>query len=131
MLTVALRGVTRAKGRMTMRKQLIETAAFDVATQVRAVEDAIEEALAEIAELQGRMVRARATCGIATATGHTAFEQLVETTRRLVQARGEMANCHMVLKETTQLVPGLRTVGFGDAQECPPQHGRADLRVVA
>ena len=114
-----------------MRKQLIETAAFDVATQVRAVEDAIEEALAEIAELQGRMIRARATCGIATATGHTAFEQLVETTRRLVQARGEMANCHMVLKETTQLVPGLRTVGFGDAQECPPQQGHADLRVVA
>ncbi len=44
-----------------MRKQLIESAAFEVATQVRAVEDAIEAALAEIAELQGRMIRARAT----------------------------------------------------------------------
>ena len=30
-----------------MRKQVIESAAFDVAHQVRAVEDAIEEALAE------------------------------------------------------------------------------------
>jgi hypothetical protein len=116
---------------MIMRKQLIESAAFEVATQVRAVEDAIEEALAEIAELQGRMIRARATFGVATATGHSAFEQLVETTKRLVQARGEMANCHISLKETTQLVPGLRTVGFGDAQECPPQQGHADLRVVA
>ncbi|WP_294124139.1 hypothetical protein [Sphingomonas sp.] len=123
--------MTRAKGRKMMRKQLIESTALEVATQVRAVEDAIEEALAEIAELQGRMIRARATFGIATATGHAALEQLAETTVRLVQARGEMANCHMVLKETTQLVPGLRTVGFGDAQECPPQQGRADLRVVA
>ena len=115
-----------------MRKQIVETAAFEVATQVRAVEDAIEEALAEIAELQGRMIRARATFGIATATGHEAFEQLVDTTQSLVKARGGMANCHVALKETTQLVPGLRTVGFGDMQECPPAPGgHADLRVVA
>jgi hypothetical protein len=128
---MALRGATRAKGRRIMRKHVIETAAFEVATQVRAVEDAIEEALAEIAELQGRMIRARATFGIATGTGHAAFEHLVDTTRNLVQARGDMAHCHMTLKETTQFVPGLRAVGFGDMQECPPQHGRADLRVVA
>lgn len=114
-----------------MRKQLIESAAFEVATQVRAVEDAIEGALAEIAELQSRLIRARATFGIATATGHEAFEQLADTTCSLVKARGGMAHCHLTLKETTQLVPGLRTVGFGDAQECPPQHGHADLRVVA
>jgi len=114
-----------------MRKQIVESAAFEVATQVRAVEDAIEGALAEIAELQGRMIRARATFGIATATGHEAFEQLAVAMQSLVKARGGMANCHITLKETTQFVPGLRTVGFGDAQECPPQHGRADLRVVA
>jgi hypothetical protein len=114
-----------------MRKQMIESAAFEVATQVRAVEDAIESALAEIAELQGRMIRARATAGVATATGHEAFEQLAVTLQSLVKARGGMANCHMTLKETTQLVPGLRTVGFGDAQECPPKQARADLRIVA
>jgi len=127
---MAMREATRAKEIRVMRREMIESAAYEVATQVRAVEDAIEEALAEIAELQGRMIRARSTCGIATATGHAAFEQLAETTMSLVHARGEMANCHMSLKETTQLVPGLRTVGFGDMQECPPQ-GRADLRVVA
>ena len=114
-----------------MRKQMIESAAFEVATQVRAVEDAIETALAEIAELQGRMVRARATFGIATATGHEAFEHLAQATVGLVSARGGVANCHGTLKATTQLVPGLRTVGFGDMQECPPAAGRADLRVVA
>ena len=114
-----------------MRKQLIESAAFEVATQVRAVEDRIEDALADIAELQGRMIRARATCGIATATGHQAFEQLAEALIGLVRARGGMANCHMALKETSRLVPGLRTVGFGDMQECPPEKGQADLRIVA
>ena len=114
-----------------MRKEIIESAAFEVATQVRAVEDAIETALAEIAELQGRMIRARATMGVATATGHKAFEQLVETTSSLVHARGGMAECHLTLKETTQFVPGLRTVGFGDMQECPPQAVKADLRIVA
>ena len=114
-----------------MRKQLIESAAFEVATQVRTVEDAIEAALAELAELQGRMVRARATMGVATATGHEAFEQLAVAMQSLVKARGGMANCHISLKETKQFVPGLRTVAFGDAEECPPQKGHADLRVVA
>lgn len=114
-----------------MRKQLIESAAFEVATQVRTVEDAIETALEEIAELQGRMVRARAVCGVATATGHAAFEQLAKALQGLVVARGGMADCHGTLKQTTQLVPGLRTVGFGDMQECPPQAVQADLRIVA
>ena len=113
-----------------MRKQLIESAAFEVATQVRTVEDAIEEALAEIAELQSRMIRARATCGVATATGHAAFEQLADATMRLVQARGGMAHCHRALVEAKQNVPGLRTVGFGDTDPCP-KTGHADLRVVA
>jgi hypothetical protein len=114
-----------------MRKQLIENAAFEVATQVRSVEDAIETALAEIAELQGSMIRARAVAGVATATGHEAMEHLALAVTNLVTARGGMANCHMVLKETTQKVPGLRTVGFGDADECPPQTASTPLRIVA
>jgi hypothetical protein len=114
-----------------MRKQMIESAALEVATQVRAVEDAIEGALAELAELQGRMVRARATFGIATATGHEAFEQLAVAMQSLVKARGGMANCHVSMKETIQFVPGLRTVSWGDGEECPPQQARADLRIVA
>lgn len=114
-----------------MRKQLIENAAFEVATQVRAVEDAIEQALGEIAELQARMIRARATVGVATATGHEALEQLAKATLGLVSARGGMANCHSILKDTTQKVPGLRTIGFGEADECPKPQGAAPLRIVA
>lgn len=114
-----------------MRKQMIESAALEVATQVRAVEEAIETALAELAELQGRMIRARATMGIATATGHEAFEQLAVTMQSLVKARGGMANCHVTMKQTRQQIPGLRTVAWGDGEECPPEYGRTDLRVVA
>jgi hypothetical protein len=114
-----------------MRKQMIESAAYEVATQVRTVEDAIETALEEIAELQGRMIRCRAAAGIATATGHEAFEHLAQAVQSLVSARGGMAHCHGTLRETQQFVPGLRTVSFGDVGECPPQSARVDLRVVA
>lgn len=114
-----------------MRKQMIENAAYDVATQVRAVEDCIESALAEIAELQGKMIRARAVTGIGIGVGHSAFEQLVGATQGLVSARGGIANCHAALVEARGHVPGLRTVSFGDGDECPPKTATADLRIVA
>lgn len=113
-----------------MRKQIVESAAFEVATQVRAVEDMIENALEEMAELQGRMVRCRAAAGVATATGHDAFKHLADALQGLVTARGEVASCHGALVEAKQFVPGLRTTSFGDAQECP-KTAFADLRVVA
>lgn len=113
-----------------MRKQLVESAALEVATQVRAVEDVIEHALEEIAELQGRMVRARAAAGVATATGHDAFKHLADALQGLIAARGEMADCHGALVDARRFVPGLRTTSFGDAQECP-KTAHADLRVVA
>ena len=114
-----------------MRKQMIENAAYEVATQVRTVEDAIETALGEIAELQGRMIRARATAGVSTATGHGAFEHLAAAMTGLVSARGGMASCHGVLKDTQKFVPGLRTVSWGDAEECPPSAEMNPLRIVA
>ena len=116
-----------------MRKQQIEATAFDVATQVRAVEDCIETALEEIAELQARMIRARAITGVATATGHGAFEQLGAALQSLISARGGMANCHAQLVDAKQFVPGLRAVSFGDGTDCPPPGAiePAPLRVVA
>ena len=113
-----------------MRKQIVESAALEVATQVRAVEDMIENALEEMAELQGRMVRCRAATGVATATGHDAFKHLADALQGLVTARGGVASCHGALVEAKQFVPGLRTTSFGDAQECP-KTAFADLRVVA
>lgn len=114
-----------------MRKQVIEQAAFEVATQVRAVEDTIDTALAELAELQARMVRVRTTAGIGIGTGHAAFEQLAAALQGLVAARGGMVNCHAELKDAKSFVPGLRTVSFGEGSECPPKEGHGGLRIVA
>lgn len=114
-----------------MRKQLIENAALEVATQVRAVEDSIEAALGEIAELQSRMIHARAATGIGIANSHAALEHLSTALQALVAARGGMANCHGALAEAKQFVPGLRTVSFGEGDECPPAEGARQLRVVA
>ncbi len=115
-----------------MRKQMIENAAFEVATQIRAVEDSIETALAEIAELQVKMVNARAVTKAGFVASHAAFEQLAAATGGLVAARGGIANCHSALVETSQTIPGLRTVAFGDGDECPKQASGvvAPLRVV-
>lgn len=114
-----------------MRKQMIENAAFDVAEQVRTVEATIDNALAEIAELQGRMMRARSVAGVGIRTGHDALEHLVGAMSGLVTARGGMGHCHAALLEATSFVPGLRTVGFGDMTECPKKAQSTDLRIVA
>lgn len=113
-----------------MRKQLIENAAFEVATQVRAVEESIELALAELAELQSKMIRARSVTGIGFIASHAAFEQLAATTNGLVAARGGVANCHAALVETKRFIPGLRVTSWGDVDECP-EVAKADLRIVA
>lgn len=115
-----------------MRKQQMENAAYELATQVRAVEESIEAALAEIADLQSKMVHARAVTGVGFTTSHSAFEELVAATSGLVAARGGIANCHAALAETKKFVPGLRTVSWGDGDDqCPPESGSANLRIVA
>ena len=114
-----------------MRKQLIESAAFEVATQVREVEHCIDAALTEIAELQARIMRANAVAGAGVATAHKAIEELTSALTGLVNARGAMGNCHAALVDAKGRVPGLRTVSFGDGTECPPPGGFGDLRIVA
>ena len=113
-----------------MRKHNIESAAFDVATQVRTVEESIEAALGELAELQSRMVQARGITNANFVTSHAAFEQLAATTTGLISARGGIGNCHAALVEAQRFIPGLRTVSFGDMGDCP-KTAHADLRIVA
>lgn len=113
-----------------MRKEMIENAAYEVATQVRAVEDSIDLALAELGELQGKMVRVRSVGGIGIGTGHEAFEKLAGALTSLVGARGSMVGCHAALVDAKGKVPGLRTVGFGDEGDCP-KIAHTDLRIVA
>ena len=113
-----------------MRKQMIENVAYEVATQCRTVEDSIDGVLAEITELQGRILRANSVAAVGFATAQEPIMKLMETAQALVNARGAMADCHSALASARQKVPGLRTVSFGDADECPPA-GAATLRVVS
>ena len=114
-----------------MRKQMIENAAYEIATQCRTVEERIDSALIEIAELQNRILRAGALPKVGFATAQEPMMKLSETAQRLVAARGAMADCHVALATARGQVPGLRTVAYGDVEECPPPSGVADLRIVA
>lgn len=115
-----------------MRKQMVEDAAYEVATQIRAVEDSIEAALAEIAELQSRIVRARPVTRVPYTALDSAFRHIAEATSGLVGARAEIGGCHVALAEAKRRIPGLRTVSWGDGDQCPPAHGSVEpLRVVA
>lgn len=114
-----------------MRKEMIQDAAYEVATQVRAVEESIDATLAEIAELQARMMHANSVARVGPAPIHTALEEVSSALRSLVEARGAIVTCHSELVVAKGKVPGLRTVAFGDEGQCPPPSGQVDLRVVA
>jgi hypothetical protein len=115
-----------------MRKQQIENAAFEVATQVRAVEDCIDAALSEVAELQARIMRANSVARVGFGTVHPVLQELAAAVKGLVEARGSVVGCHTALAEAKGKVPGLRTVSFGEGSECPDQKTAfADLRIVA
>lgn len=115
-----------------MRKLQIENAAHEVATQVRAVEDTIDVALAEIAELQARIMRANSVARVGFGAVHPVLQELAAAVSGLVGARGSVVGCHTALAEAKGKVPGLRTVAFGDGDQCPDQKtGLADLRIVA
>jgi hypothetical protein len=114
-----------------MRKQMIESAAFEVATQVRVVEETIDSALSEIAELQARLMRANAVAATGFATAHPALQQLAAALSGLVETRGAVAACHAALADAKTRVPGLRTVSWGDDGDCPPPSALNHLRIVA
>ena len=59
-----------------MRKQMLENAAFEVATQVRTVEESIDSTLLEIAELQARMMRINSVAHVGPAAIHSALTEL-------------------------------------------------------
>jgi hypothetical protein len=112
-----------------MRKQLIENAAYEVGVQVRAVEDSIDAAFVEVAELQARIMRANSVAGVGFAAVHPTLEQLATAVGALVATRGAIVGCHAALADAKGKVPGLRTSAIGD-EDCP-KIAQTSLRVVA
>jgi hypothetical protein len=88
-------------------------------------------ALAEIAELQARIMRVNAMARAGVGTAHGTLEHLAAAVTGLVETRGSIVACHAALVDAKGKVPGLRTVSFGDGSECPPEEGANHLRIVA
>ena len=65
------------------------------------------------------------------ATAHPVLEELAEAVKGLVGARGSVVGCHSALAEAKTRVPGLRTVSFGEGEECPKKTAFTGLRIVA
>ena len=114
-----------------MRKQIIENAAYEVATQVRTVEETIDSALTEIAELQSRILHANSVAGVGFGTVHPTLEKLASAVGNLVTSRGDILACHQELAAAKTKVPCLRTVSWGDPDDDCPQIASTTLRVVA
>ena len=113
-----------------MRKQMIENAAFEVATQIRAVEDGIDTLIIEAAELQARIMRANSIARAGVGAANPPLEQLAAAISGLVQTRGAIVACHSALVDAKGKVPGLRVTSWGNGDECP-ELAKADLRIVA
>ncbi|MBA3510816.1 hypothetical protein [Sphingomonas sp.] len=113
-----------------MRKQMIENAAFEVATQIRTVEDGIDSLIAEAAELQARIMRANAVAHAGIGAVNPPLEQLAAAIHGLVQTRGAIVACHSALVDAKGKVPGLRVTSWGNGDDCP-EFAKADLRIVA
>lgn len=114
-----------------MRKNIIENAAYEVATQVRAVEDTIDSALAEIAELQARIMRVKSVASMAYGTINPSLEKVAAAVTGLVETRAVVADCHLALVEAKGKIPGLRTVSWGDTDDDCPEFASTNLRIVA
>jgi hypothetical protein len=107
-----------------MRKQMIENAAYDVATQVRTVEETIDAALSEIAELQSRIMRVNSVAGVGYGVIHPSLQKVSPPWRAWSRRRGAIVACHEELAEAKGKVPGLRTVSWGDGDDQCPEIAR-------
>jgi hypothetical protein len=114
-----------------MRKQTIWNAVHEVGIHTRAAESLIESTLVELAELQSKLVQVSSVAGVSYSTLQQSFEGVSATINDLVKVRSSMAQCHEVLVETKEKIPGVRTTSWGDGDPCCPKIGNTDLKIVA
>jgi hypothetical protein len=105
-------------------------AAMKVAESLFAAEEAIDAALARVAELNGTLATARMEAKLSAVVAQDAFEGAASTFAALSRARRDIVETHNKLSDT-QVQIGLRTVSFGDLGKPPmSQHG-SHLKAVA
>jgi hypothetical protein len=94
-------------------------AALKVAESLFAAEEAIDAALARVAELNGTLATARMEAKLSAVVGQDAFEGAASAFAALARARCDIVETHNRLSETKILI-GLRTVSVGDVGPKPP-----------
>ncbi|MFL6845354.1 MAG: hypothetical protein ACJ8ER_10795 [Allosphingosinicella sp.] len=88
-------------------------AAMKVAESLFAAEEAIDAAVARVAELHGAIVSARTEAKLSAVVGQEAFEVAASAFAALARARCDIVETHKRLSETKAQV-GLRTMAIGD-----------------
>lgn len=88
-------------------------AAIKVAESLFAAEEAIDMALAKVAELNGTLATARTEANLSAVVGQGAFETAASVFAALARARCDIVETHKRLSETKDQI-GLRTVNVGD-----------------
>lgn len=104
-------------------------AALKVAESLFAAEDAIDAALARVAELNGSLVTARIEAELSAIVGQEVIEMAAATFAALAKARADIVETHNRLSETKAQI-GLRTVGVGELGKPPEVGKRVHLQVV-
>lgn len=106
-------------------------AAVKVAESLFAAEEAIDAALARVAELNGMLATARMEAKLSAVMGQDAFESAASVFAALARARCDIVETHNRLSETKNQI-GLRTVSVGDFGPKPNQPaGTSHLTAVA
>lgn len=98
-------------------------AAIKIAESLFAAEEAIDNALARAAELNGNMVTARSEARLSAIVGQDAFEVSAAAFAALARARCDIVETHRRLSEA-KIQVGLRTVDIG---ELPDKEGINEL----
>jgi nitrogenase molybdenum-iron protein alpha/beta subunit len=88
-------------------------AAMKVAESLFAAEEAIDVALAKVAEFNGTLATARTEAKLSAVVGQDAFETAASVFAALARARCDIVETHKRLSETKDQI-GLRTLAIGD-----------------
>jgi hypothetical protein len=106
-------------------------AAMKVAESLFAAEEAIDAALARVAELNGTLATARMEAKLSAVVAQDAFDGAASTFAALSRARRDIVETHNKLSETKVQI-GLRVMSVGELGKPPAAHQDAPhLQAVA
>ena len=111
---------------MPHRREIIGQSVYD---RLIVAENAIDLAVAAVADLAGFLPSARIDAKLAAEVGHGAFKNSATTLHHLTSARASMIKTHKALKVTGDQV-GLREVNFGGLYGKPAALAPAESQAI-